>query len=114
MRGFKATSLLPVGDAAIWCLALSGTQPTPKSGILRLTPELAAAYASKTAKTVLERHETFCEKWELIRRVRGGYIAGKDEILAFLPIRKPMLPVLETMLELDDDEPILGEQLSLV
>jgi Fic family protein len=94
-------------------LALSGTQPTPKSGILRLTPELAAAYASKTAKTV-SRDINVLRGMELIRRVRGGYIAQKDEILAFLPIRKPMLPVMEAMLEMDDDEPLLGEQLSLV
>jgi DeoR/GlpR family transcriptional regulator of sugar metabolism len=52
-----------------------------------LTPELAAEYASRTAKTVSRDLNVLLEK-RLIRRVRGGYVAAKEEIRAFLPTRR--------------------------
>lgn len=94
-------------------LALSGTQPSRKSEISRLTPELAAAYASKTDKTV-SRDINALQDMGLIKRMRGGYVAKKDEILAFLPIRKPMLPVVEAILESERNSSDETRQLTLV
>jgi Fic family protein len=52
-----------------------------------LTPELAAEYVGKTAKTVSRDLNALIEK-KLIKRVRGGYIAAKEEVRAFLPVRR--------------------------
>jgi Fic family protein len=79
-------------------LALSAVRTTRKSEISRLTPDLAAAYVAKTTKTV-SRDINALMHMGLIKRVRGGYIAAKEEILAFLPIRKPALPALDAIAE---------------
>jgi len=93
-------------------LALPAGRATRKSEIPRLSPELATAYVDKTAKTVSRDINALIEMG-LIRRVRGGYIAGKDEVLAFLPIRKPELPVRGSGLAIGEaSTPI--EQLSLI
>lgn len=56
--------------------------------IPKLTPEIAAEYAGKTAKTVVRDVNQLIEM-NLVQRVRGGAIRIKKEtILAFLPIRK--------------------------
>jgi Fic family protein len=92
-------------------LALPVKRPARKSEIPRLSPELATAYVSKTAKTVSRDINALIEMG-LIKRVRGGYTACKEEILAFLPIRKPALQVSESILELGDIT--TNEQLSLI
>jgi hypothetical protein len=58
------------------------------ASIPKLTPEIAAEYAGKTAKTVVRDVNQLIEM-DLVQRVRGGAIRVKKEtILAFLPIRK--------------------------
>lgn len=58
------------------------------STISKLTPEIAAEYANKTSKTVA-RDLNHLAKMGLIKRVRGGFRARKEIVLAFLPtIRK--------------------------
>jgi len=68
-------------------LALSAqSDPLPVSKLPSLTLELAASYARKTART-LARDVNELERMELIRRERGGVIANRQPILAFLPWR---------------------------
>jgi hypothetical protein len=69
-------------------LALSlAEEPIPKNEIPRLTGELAAEYAQKTPKTVSRDLNALLDM-RLIARTPDGYVASKDRILAFLPIRR--------------------------
>lgn len=59
-----------------------------KTGLRRLSPELAEAYAG-TVRT-LSRDVNTLLKMELITRVPGGYIPRRDRIRAFLPVCAPV------------------------
>jgi Fic family protein len=59
----------------------------PRPKLTTLTPELAAAYAGKTSKT-LSRDLNALKKMGLVVRVRGGFEPNRNAILAFLPLRK--------------------------
>lgn len=61
-------------------------EPVAKAAIPELTPQLAAAYATKTMKT-LTRDLNALVKEGFIELTLGGYRARKESILAFLPIR---------------------------
>jgi Fic family protein len=68
-------------------LDLSPTLPVPSNKIPELSPRVARAYAGKQQKTVTRDINALLEL-ELIRRVRGGYIANQNlTIKAFLPPR---------------------------
>jgi len=69
-------------------LALSKTnKPVQKADIKRLTPEIAASYATKTDKT-LSRDLNALVQSGLIVRSDEGYRAAVETILAFLPTSK--------------------------
>lgn len=59
----------------------------PISKIRELTPRLAKAYATKTAKT-LQRDMSTLEYMDLVTRTPEGVRANREVILAFLPWRK--------------------------
>jgi Fic family protein len=59
-------------------------KPVPRSEMTRLTPELAAMYATKTDKT-LTRDLNVLRKMDLLRRQRAGYVPRNDVILGFMP-----------------------------
>lgn len=63
----------------------------PVSKLRELTPRLAKAYATKTAKT-LQRDLFALEYLDLIERAPGGVRANREVILAFLPWRKKPVP----------------------
>jgi Fic family protein len=65
-------------------LALPASSPLPVAKIRRLTPELAEAYAERTAKT-LSRDLNQLAEMELIERTKEGVRARIEIILAFLP-----------------------------
>jgi cell filamentation protein, protein adenylyltransferase len=65
-------------------LALPTKESTPRSGITRLTPELAALYADKGAKTVT-RDLNAIEEMGLIERSADGVRARSEVMLGFLP-----------------------------
>ena len=68
-------------------LALSEIEtPVKKVAMPKLTPDLAAAYARKTPKTVSRDLNALLEL-KLVSRSPEGYAAAKNRILAFLPIR---------------------------
>lgn len=66
-------------------LDLPDDQPVLASALPTLTPRLAVDYAGKQSKTVT-RDINALFKMNLIRRVRGGIVANRDRILAFLPL----------------------------
>jgi Fic family protein len=85
---FKADKSIASRRQRRLVLAISGADKVVnRNDMFLLTPELAAEYASRTAKTVSRDLNVLLEK-KLIRRVRGGYVAAKEEIRAFLPIRR--------------------------
>ncbi|MBX6316412.1 MAG: Fic family protein, partial [Isosphaeraceae bacterium] len=59
---------------------------TPRRALTRLTPQIAAEYASKGHKT-LTRDLNILIKMGLVLKTPGGYAPNKDIILAFLPPR---------------------------
>lgn len=66
-------------------LALTGLHGfTPRSELRRLTPELAEAYATKTAKT-LSRDVNELNTMGLLEKNRDGVRATSEQILSFLP-----------------------------
>jgi Fic family protein len=66
-------------------LALTGRPGfTPRSEVRRLTPELAEAYATKTAKT-LSRDINELEELGLVEKNKDGLRATNEQILSFLP-----------------------------
>ena len=66
-------------------LALTGRPGfTPRSEVRRLTPELAEAYATKTAKT-LSRDVNELEALGLLEKNKDGIRATNEQILSFLP-----------------------------
>ncbi len=62
--------------------------PVAVDRIASLTPPVAAAYATRTPRT-LARDLAFVSNAGLVERTREGYRARKDVILAFLPLRHP-------------------------
>jgi Fic family protein len=68
-------------------LALSVTQPVPRAKLTMLTPEVAAAYASKTTKT-LTRDLNELQRRKLIKQHPEGFRANTGLMMAFQPIRK--------------------------
>ncbi len=69
-------------------LAISeANRPVRKNELDRLTPELAAAYARKTPKTI-SRDLNALLQMKLVRLYPHGYVPAKNEIVAFLPLRR--------------------------
>jgi Fic family protein len=69
-------------------LALTGQPaPVPRADLTMLTPQVAAAYARKTTKT-LTRDLNVLRKMALIRRKDQGWVANVKLMRAFLPMRK--------------------------
>lgn len=68
-------------------LALSRPAPVPLADIPRLTPDLAAAYARKTSKTLVRDLNAVVDM-KLVERAGAGYRATMETILAFLPLRR--------------------------
>jgi Fic family protein len=62
------------------------SKPIPSTKLPELSPRVAAAYAGKGQKTISRDVNTLVEM-RLVRRVRGGLIANKGLISAFLPLR---------------------------
>lgn len=68
------------------------SEPIPKSKITKLSAKIEALYHNKTNKT-LERDLKKLKDTQLILRMKGGYIANKELIMAFLPPRRnPKVP----------------------
>ncbi len=68
-------------------LALSDPDFVPRSKIAMVTPEVAKAYAGKTAKT-LTRDLNILEAKKLLKSKDGDYRANMGIMLAFQPMRK--------------------------
>ncbi len=69
-------------------LALSdANEPVPRGQLTSLTPEVARAYARKTAKAV-SRDLNFLIREGLVRKGTGGFLSAKQRMLAFRPRRK--------------------------
>lgn len=66
-------------------LPQNGT-PVPRTRIRELTPRLAAEYANKGPKT-LTRDLNVLQEMALIQRVRGGIVANRELMQAFLPLK---------------------------
>jgi hypothetical protein len=62
------------------------SKPIPSTKLPDLSPRVAAAYAGKGQKTISRDVNTLVEM-RLVRRVRGGLIANKELMRAFLPLR---------------------------
>jgi len=58
--------------------------PVPSADVRNLTPEMVAAYAGKTTKTI-SRDLNLLEMLGLVERVPGGYSARVNLLAAFLP-----------------------------
>lgn len=70
-------------------MALTGlSEPVPKTELRNLTPLIASGYASKSEKTVT-RDVNELTRMGLIERVRGGFRARPELMMAFLPGRAP-------------------------
>lgn len=70
-------------------LALSReANPIRRSQLATFAPDVAAAYAGKGSKTVT-RDLNESRKHVLVRAEGGGYVAARDQMLAFLPGRIP-------------------------
>jgi Fic family protein len=67
-------------------LDLPAGPPLPVSRLPELSPRVAAAYAGRLQKTIT-RDVNALVQLSLIRRVRGGVVANRELIRAFLPIR---------------------------
>lgn len=63
------------------------TEPTPFGKLRDISPRVAAAYASKTTKT-LARDLSALIDMDLLELTPSGYRAKKETILAFLPLRR--------------------------
>lgn len=59
-------------------------EPVPKGALTALTPRLAAAYATKTEKT-LTRDLNRIEQLGLLRREPDGWVPADDVILGLQP-----------------------------
>ena len=81
-----------------------------RNDVFLLTPELAAEYSDKTAKTVSRDLNALVEK-KLIKRVRGGYMPAKEEVRAFLPVRRQTADIEELEVDLTEVEDIEEEDL---
>ncbi|HWE90052.1 MAG TPA: Fic family protein [Pseudonocardiaceae bacterium] len=62
------------------------TTPVPRSKIREVSPRIAEAYAGKTRKTV-SRDLNALEGMGLVTHVRGGILANRSIVEAFLPIK---------------------------
>jgi Fic family protein len=62
-------------------------EPVPMSKILEVSPRVAAAYATKTPKTLARDLKVLLEM-ELVEARGNKYRARKEVILAFLPLRR--------------------------
>lgn len=63
-------------------------QVVPIGKLREVSTRVALEYSSKTSKTVT-RDVNKLEDLELVRRVRGGVIANREKIEAFLPVKSP-------------------------
>lgn len=87
-RAFKEQELSSAPDERRRELALAlSSEPTPLSRLWTLSPGLARVYASKSEKTIQRDLEALM-KLELAARTPQGYIANRDKILQFLPLRR--------------------------
>lgn len=68
------------------------TKPVQKSKLAEISPTVAKYYATKTEKT-MSRDLKDLQKMKLIRWEKNGFIANKELILAFLPLRHDPVPV---------------------
>jgi Fic family protein len=68
-------------------LALTTSSPVPRAKLTLLTPEVAAAYAKKTSKT-LSRDLDALLRMQLIRSYPEGFRANTGLMAAFIPMRK--------------------------
>ena len=78
-------------------------EPVRLSKISELTPRLAAAYTSRTGKT-LTRDVNVLQRLGLVRRTPKGIVANKEIILAFLPAAAPVEIPRSPQLQLPLDE----------
>ena len=62
-------------------------EPMPFGKLREVSPRVAAAYATKTAKT-LSRDLNALIEMDLLELAPAGYRAKKETILAFLPLRR--------------------------
>ncbi|MPZ83178.1 MAG: Fic family protein [Actinophytocola sp.] len=65
-----------------------GKEFIPRSEIRTVSPRIAAAYAGKTDRAI-SRDLNALAKMQLVRRVRGGVIANRTIVRAFLPVTAP-------------------------
>ena len=87
-RTFKEQQMASAVDERRRELALAlGSEPTPLSRVAVLSPNLARLYASKSEKTIQRDLESLM-KLELVARTQQGYVANRDKILQFLPLRR--------------------------
>lgn len=68
-------------------LALTIPNPVPRSKLTLLSPEVAAAYANKTSKT-LSRDLNTLLRMQLVRSYPEGFRANTGLMAAFMPMRK--------------------------
>jgi hypothetical protein len=61
-------------------------QPVSRARLRDLSLRIALGYAGKTSKTVT-RDLNWLQEMDLIRRTKGGVIANRQLIQAFLPVR---------------------------
>jgi len=61
-------------------------QPVSRARLRELSTRIALGYAGKTSKTVT-RDLNWLQEMDLIRRTKGGVIANRQLIQAFLPVR---------------------------
>jgi DNA-binding transcriptional ArsR family regulator len=61
-------------------------EPVPRRELVKLTEELFQAYLN-TERT-LTRDLNALERMRLIRRVKGGWLSEREQILAFMPLRR--------------------------
>jgi Fic family protein len=60
--------------------------PVPRGRLRDVSPRVAQAYAGRTDKTLARDMSSLLEMG-LVRRVEDGYVANREAILAFLPLR---------------------------
>jgi Fic family protein len=93
-------------------LALPSNMSVPRSAIPKLTPELAAAYAEKTPRT-LARDLNDLTEIGLITQTQGRYSPNIQKVLAFLPARRVMSWPRPETLQPQHEQPN-GNQLELI
>jgi hypothetical protein len=73
----------------------AGREPVPVGKIPELSPRLAKAYATLSAKTLARDLTELQLVLDWIKRTPQGFVANREVILAFLPWRKSASPAVQ-------------------